>query len=157
MGAVSRTHDFIAAIRWTGNRGTGTSGYRDYDRSWRIETPGKAPIECSNDPMLGGDPTRHNPEDMLISALSACHMLWFLHLAAEAGIIINDYADSPRGIGESEPSGAGRFVRAVLRPTITLADPVDAGRADAIHAEIHRVCFIARSVAFPVEVEANYI
>lgn len=153
---MTRTHDFPAAVEWTGNRGSGTSGYRAYDRTWRIATPGKPPVECSNDPALGGDPARHNPEDLLIASLSACHMLWFLHLASDAGIVVTAYRDDPVGVGESEASGDGRFVRAVLRPEITLADPADAARADAIHAEIHRVCFIARSVAFPVAVEARY-
>ena len=153
---MSRQHDFTASIEWTGNRGTGTSGYRAYDRTWRVTTPGKPPIDCSNDPALGGDPGLHNPEDLLLSALSACHMLWFLHLASDAGITVTGYRDDPLGIGESEASGAGRFTAAVLRPTIALADPADAPRAEAIHGDIHKVCFIARSVAFPVRVEATY-
>lgn len=153
---MAKRHDFTAAIEWTGNRGTGTSGYRAYDRTWSVTTPGKPVIHCSNDPALGGDPGLHNPEGMLLSALSACHMLWFLHLASDAGIAVMGYRDEPLGIGESEASGAGRFVAAVLRPAITLADPGDADRADRLHGEIHKVCFIARSVAFPISVEATY-
>lgn len=146
---------FTAQIAWTGNRGTGTSAYRAYDRTWSVQTPGKPEIHCSNDPALGGDPTLHNPEDMLLSALSACHMLWFLHLASDAGLIVTAYTDRPEGIGESQPSGAGRFLSATLRPQITLAQgsPDD---ANAVHARIHEVCFIARSVNFPVTIDATY-
>lgn len=149
-------HDFTSRIVWTGNRGQGTASYRGYDRSWDIAVPGKPVIACSNDPALGGDPTRMNPEDLLLSALSACHMLWFLHFAADAGIVVTGYEDRPLGRGESLPSGAGRFLSAELRPRITLAPGMDPEAADALHGRIHEVCFIARSVAFPVSVRASY-
>lgn len=149
-------HEYTAAIRWTGDRGEGTKRYLGYDRAWDIETPGKAVVHCSNDPLLGGDPTRANPEDLLISALSACHMLWYLHLAHKAGIVVRGYADQPVGLGETSPNGAGRFLSATLRPKITVERGADLARADAIHGDIHEFCFIARSVNFPVRFEATY-
>ncbi len=112
-------------------------------------------MHCSNDPLLGGDPTLMNPEDMLITALSACHMLWYLHLASDAGIVVTDYRDDPVGHGESAPDGSGRFIGATLRPRIVVRAGADLDRAHAIHGEIHKVCFIARSVNFPVSVEAK--
>jgi organic hydroperoxide reductase OsmC/OhrA len=121
-----------------------------------VVTPGKPSIPCSNDPLLGGNPALHNPEDLLLSALAACHMLWYLHLASSAGITVLAYADDPVGVGESTPDGAGRFIEAVLRPRITLVSGDDASAADAIHQQIHRVCFVARSVNFPVRYEARY-
>lgn len=154
---MAHEHDFISKVVWTGDRGEGTRRYKGYDRTWSIETPGKPVVHCSNDPMLGGDPGLHNPEDLLVSAVSACHMLWYLHLASNAGIVVHGYSDAPVGTGESEPDGTGRFVKLTLRPTITLAPGSDAAKADAIHAEIHRHCFIARSVNFPVEWEATYL
>ncbi len=153
---MTKQHDYTARIAWTGNRGTGTSAYRAYDRTWDIATAGKPVVHCSNDPLLGGDPSRHNPEDLLLSSLAACHMLWYLHLASNAGLVVLSYEDEPLGVGENEPSGAGRFLRAVLRPRIRLASGSDLGVADAIHAKIHAVCFIARSVNFPVSYEASY-
>lgn len=153
---MSKLHEYTAQIRWTGNQGSGNADYRGYTRNWQVETPGKPAISCSNDPLLGGDAGLHNPEDMLISALASCHMLWYLHLASTAGIVVTAYQDTPVGIGEVAASGAGRFVRAVLRPKITLAAGMDAAVADAIHGRIHDVCFIARSVNFPVEFEATY-
>ena len=151
-----KTHDYTSLIRWTGNRGEGTRTYRGYDRNWVISAPGKPLVPCSNDPLLGGDPALYNPEDLLISSLSACHMLWYLHLASSAGIIVHAYEDCPVGVGETAPDGSGCFVRAVLRPRIAVSAGTDLASADAIHAKIHEVCFIARSVSFPVMIEASY-
>lgn len=151
-----KEHPFTSRIEWTGNRGQGTRCYRGYDRTWSVVTPGKATIACSNDPMLGGDPALHNPEDMLLSALSACHMLWYLHLASTAGIEVLSYRDDPEAIGGSAPDGSGQFVRATLRPSIAVRTGADLGRAEAIHHEIKRFCFIARSVNFPVSYEPSF-
>ena len=84
---MATQHDFTSRIEWTGNRGEGTRSYRGYDRSWSVTTPGQPVIHCSNDPRLGGNPALPNPEDMLLSALAACHMLWYLHLCAVAGVV----------------------------------------------------------------------
>ncbi|WP_420138608.1 OsmC family protein [Sphingomonas sp.] len=149
-------HAYGSEIAWTGNRGDGTRGYRSYDRAWEIRTPGKAVIACSNDPLLGGDPALPNPEDLLLSSLAACHMLWYLHYASTSGIVVTAYRDTPVGIGETGAGGAGRFLRAVLKPHIVVAPGTDLGAADAIHERIHDVCFIARSVNFPITYEASY-
>lgn len=153
---TAKQHDFVSRIVWTGNRGEGTRTYRGYDRTWDIATPGKPVIHCSNDPLLGGDPTLPNPEDLLIASLSACHMLWYLHFASQAGIAVTSYQDDAVGVGESIPDGAGRFVRAILKPRIILAAGSDPDAADAIHHRIGAVCFIARSVNFPISYEATY-
>lgn len=149
-------HDYTARVVWTGNRGEGTKTYRGYDRTWNVETPGKPVIHCSNDPLLGGDANLHNPEDMLISALSACHMLWFLHLAGDAGIAVMAYEDAPLAVGETDAKGASRFLRATLRPRIEVPEGTDLAQADALHFEVHKYCFIARSLAFPVDYKARY-
>ena len=149
-------HDYTARVVWTGNRGQGTATYKGYDRTWNIETPGKPIVQCSNDPLLGGDPTLHNPEDLLIASLSACHMLWYLHLASVAGIAVSGYQDDPLAVGETLSDGSSRFLRATLRPLITVPEGTDTERADAIHHEIHKTCFIARSVNFPVDYAARY-
>lgn len=124
------THLYHSRVVWTGNRGQGTATYRGYDRTWDIAVPGKPVIACSNDPLLGGDPARMNPEDLLLSALSACHMLWFLHYAADAGIVVTSYEDRPEGVGEVAPSGAGRFVSATLRPRVTVRRGADLALAE---------------------------
>lgn len=150
------SHDFTARIAWTGNRGEGTQRFRGYERTWTLMTPGGAALACSNDPRLGGDPSRANPETLLLASLSACHMLWYLHLASTGGVVVTGYADDPLGVAEGAPDGAGRFVKAVLRPRIDLAAGSDVAAADAIHARIHAYCFIAQSVRFPVEYSATY-
>ena len=153
---TAKIHEYGCRIAWTGNRGEGTRRYRGYDRTWDVATPGKPVIHCSNDPLLGGDPGLPNPEDMLIAALSACHMLWYLHLASKAGIVVEAYVDDPVAEGETAPDGAGRFLAATLRPQIRLAPGMDRAAADALHGEVGQYCFIARSVNFPVRYAARY-
>lgn len=152
-----KSQNYASQIRWTGNTGQGTAHYRAYSRDWQIAVPGKPVVECSNDPLLGGNPGLMNPEDLMLSALSSCHMLWYLHLASEAGIIVTAYSDTPEGLGELGPGGAGRFVGATLRPVIHVRSGTDLVRAEALHHEIHKVCFIARSVAFPVAIQPVFV
>lgn len=154
---MSQQHTYSATIVWTGDRGQGTAEYRGYDRTWEVRSPGKPVIQCSNDPLLGGDASKPNPEDLLLASLAACHMLWYLHLAAKAGIVVTAYEDSPEGVGETSPNGAGRFLSATLRPKIRLARGTPLAAADAIHSQIHQYCFIARSVNFPVGYAAIYL
>ncbi len=156
-GPGMNTHDYAAVIAWTGNRGEGTAHYKAYDRTWQVETPGKPVIAGSNDPRLGGDPSRPNPEDMLLAALSACHMLWYLRYASEEGLVVEDYRDEPLGVGETGPCGAGRFISATLRPVIKLSRGADLAKAEAIHHRIREVCFIARSINFPVSYAPRFI
>ena len=153
---MAKLHDFISKIVWTGNRGEGTRTYKGYDRTWDIALPGKKIISCSNDPLLGGDTGKMNPEDLLISALSACHMLWYLHLASNAGIVVTAYSDDPVGHGETLPNGAGRFLSAVLRPKISVQEGANLELAAELHQNVHAFCFIARSVNFPVRYEPAF-
>ncbi len=154
--AKQRENQFTSTVVWTGNTGQGTASYKGYERTWDVAIPGKPVVHCSNDPELGGDPSKMNPEDMLLSALSACHMLWYLHLAAVAGITVTAYRDEPLGLGETEPNGAGRFTQAILRPKVTIAVG-DPEKAVAIHHKVHRYCYIARSGALPVEIAAEIV
>lgn len=153
---MSKLHDYTAHVAWTGDRGEGTRRYRGYDRTWDVATGDKPVIHCSNDPLLGGDPSKPNPEDLVLASLSACHMLWFLHLACNAGIVVRSYVDDPVGVGETGSRGEGRFVRAILKPRITVEHGADLSRADELHREVDEYCFVARSVNFPVEVQAEY-
>ena len=148
----TRTHRYATTVTWDGNLGSGTSDYRSYGRSHTITAEGKSAILGSSDPAFRGDSARWNPEQMLVAALSTCHMLWYLHLASEAGIVVTDYVD--RAVGTMEESrGGGRFVHAVLRPQVTLAQGSDEARARGLHRQAHAMCFIANSVNFPVECE----
>ena len=151
---MARIHKYQVTNRWTGNPGTGTSGYRAYSRSHELTAAGKgAPIAGSSDPMFRGDRTRYNPEELLVGALSACHMLWVLHLCADAGIVITSYQDDAAGEMVEHEDGSGEFTRVVLRPSVTITDPARIAEAASIHERAHRVCAIARSVNFRVDVE----
>ncbi len=143
------------AIDWTGNRGEGTATYRAYDRSHTITAEGRPPIPGSSDPAFRGDPSRYNPEDLLVASLSACHMLWYLHLCAAAGVVVTAYRDDAEGVMREEPDGGGRFVEVVLQPSVTVRTPEMVEAASRLHAEAHRRCFIANSVNFPVRHEAR--
>ena len=150
-------HTYEAALRWTGAQGVGTTGYAAYSRDHVVTFEGKPPLPGSADPAFRGDPSRYTPEELLVAALAQCHMLWFLHLAATAGVVVVGYADTAQGRMRVEAAGHGQFVDVVLRPSVTLAG---AQRADgqaitdqdlaALHAGAREHCFIARSVNFPV-------
>ncbi|HSJ23913.1 MAG TPA: OsmC family protein [Longimicrobiales bacterium] len=146
-------HEYTVGVEWTGNRGSGTSGYRDYTRDHDIVVAGKPAIAASSDPQFRGDAGRHNPEELLVAALASCHMLWYLHLCADAGVTVTAYRDEASGTMHQAADGGGRFTCVVLRPRVTLATGSDAARAEALHADAHRLCFIAQSVNFPVRCE----
>ena len=152
-----RTHSYAVAVAWTGNLGNGTSDYRSYARAHSIAAGQKPDIPASSDPAFRGDASRWNPEELLVASLSSCHMLWYLHLASLAGIVVTDYVDDAEGTMEEAGSGEGRFVRAVLRPRVSIAAGCDAAKARELHREAHAKCFIAQSVNFPVECEPDII
>jgi organic hydroperoxide reductase OsmC/OhrA len=148
------THRFAVTNRWTGNLGTGTSSYTAYSRDHEISGKGKAiAISGCSDAAFRGDASRYNPEELLVASLSACHMLWMLHLCADAGIAIAEYVDDASGEMVIHADGGGEFVSATLRPRITITDAARAEEAMALHHRAHELCFIARSVNFPVGCE----
>lgn len=147
---MSREHDYTVTVDWTGNLGTGTSNYRAYDRRHEIAAEGKPPIPGSSDPAFRGDPARWNPEDLLVASLSACHMLWYLHLCAVNGIVVTGYRDRARGRMVEEAGGGGRFAEVTLMPEVTVKPGADLALARSLHHEAHAKCFIAGSVNFPV-------
>ena len=150
---MAREHRYNVTVKWTGNTGTGTSGYRDYARAHEISAEGKPMIAASSDPVFRGDRARWNPEELLVAALSGCHQLSYLHLCAVAGIVVVDYVDHAEGVMAETPDGAGQFTRVTLRPKVTVAAGSDVAKAKELHHEAHAKCFIARSVNFPVENE----
>ncbi|MDQ6647544.1 MAG: OsmC family protein [Pseudomonadota bacterium] len=153
---MSRQHHYRVDVEWTGNLGLGTRSYREYERSHQIRIAGKPELEGSSDPTFRGDAGKHNPEDMLVTALSTCHMLSYLHMATVAGVVVNAYRDTAEGMMETEGDG-GRFVEVVLRPTVTISAHSDPVRALAAHDDAHHACFIANSVNFPVRCEPRIV
>ena len=154
---MSKSHHYSLTLNWTGNTGTGTSGYRNYERSHEITATDKPAIPGSADPTFRGDRTRWNPEELLLAALSACHQLAYLHLCADAGIAVLRYTDHAEGTMELTPDGAGHFTEVTLHPQVTVAPGADLAKARDLHHAAHALCFIANSVNFPVHNQPEVI
>lgn len=142
-------HHYVLGLTWTGNLGSGTSGYRDYSRECLLTAEGKPELLGSADPTFRGDASRWNPEELLVAALSQCHLLSYLHSAVNHGIVVTAYDDAPVGT-MSQVGQGGHFTSVVLRPRVTIADPAHAELARKIHHEASENCFIAASMNFPV-------
>ena len=147
-----KRHRYVVQAAWTGNDGVGTESYNSYRRDHTISVAGKAEIHGSSDPKFHGDTSRYNPEELLVASLSCCHMLWYLHLCAVNRIAVLEYRDEARGEMQERPDGSGAFVGVELRPRIRIAPGSDRDRAETLHKEAHRLCFIANSVNFPVNI-----
>lgn len=148
-----RSHSYEVTAVWTGNTGTGTSGYRDYGRSVDVSADGVPPLALSADRAFRGDRTRWNPELLLLAALSECHLLSYLHACVEAGVVVTGYRDEASGTMVEDGEGGGRFTEVVLRPRVTVATPAMVEAATVAHGPASRRCFIAASMAFPVRHE----
>jgi organic hydroperoxide reductase OsmC/OhrA len=152
---VKAEHSYLVTVEWLGNRGSGTSGYRDYSRHNLVSASGKPDLSGSADRTFHGDADRWNPEELLVAALSQCHMLSYLHVAVSHGVTVTAYQDAASGVMVTTPDGAGRFTGVTLRPVVTLADPGQAELANSLHREAAGKCFIANSVNFPVSHEPS--
>ena len=148
-------HDYRVDVVWTGNTGAGTSSYRSYERTHEVRSAGKEAIAASADPAFLGDSDRYNPEELLVASLSQCHMLWFLHLAADHGVVVIGYHDRARGTLAENSDGSGQFREVVLNPEVTVEDIASVDVAEALHRRAHELCYIAKSVNFPVLLEPS--
>jgi len=156
-----RTHSYDVTVAWTGNRGSGTSGYREYGRDHEVTVSGDEseggrpqPIAGSSDSTFRGESDRWNPEQLLVAALAQCHMLSYLHACAAAGIVVTGYTDEAPGTMTETTDGGGHFTRVVLRPRVSVASTDMVEKAVGLHHDAHERCFIANSVNFPVSHEA---
>jgi organic hydroperoxide reductase OsmC/OhrA len=150
---MSKHHKYETTVRWTGNKGTGTSAYRAYSRDHEIRGPGKPVIPASSDPAFHGDAARYNPEELLVASVSSCHMLWYLHLCAVNKVVVMEYEDHAEGTMEETVDGGGRFLGVTLKPRITITRESNLESAKKLHHDAHEKCFIANSVNFPVRCE----
>lgn len=148
---MKKQHNYSATITWTGNKGTGTSNYREFERSHIVSIDSKPDILCSSDPAFLGDKTKYNPEEFLLASLSSCHMLWYLHLCSEAGIIVTDYIDNAIGTMIETSIGGGRFTKVILNPIVKVNESSMSEKAKELHKKANELCFIANSVNFKVE------
>ncbi|WIB25113.1 OsmC family protein [Curtobacterium sp. MCSS17_015] len=150
-------HSYEVSVHWTGDRGTGTSGYRDYGRDHLVSADGKPDVLGSADPTFRGDRDRWNPEELVLAALTQCHMLSYLHVAVTRGFTVVQYDDRATASLDLHRDGSGELTGAVLRPVVTIREADRVEDAVSAHAEANRLCFIARSVAFPVHHEPEIV
>lgn len=147
---AEQRHHYAATVTWTGNPGPGTTGHGAYRPDHAIAIAGKPDLAGSADPAFRGDPARHNPEDLFLASLAVCHMLWYLHLAAAAGLAVVAYSDRAEAVMVEAGADGGRFERVVLNPRVTIAAGGDVAIARRLHDDAHRRCFIANSVRVPI-------
>ena len=164
---MEKEHHYTTSLTWTGNRGPGTTNYKAYDRDYIIQVNGKPDLPGSSDPSFRGSSSRYNPEELLLSSISSCHMLWYLHLCSVNNIVVIDYQDQAQGLMMERPEGSGYFKEVVLHPVITLSVPASSNippseasaliqRATALHHEAGKMCFIANSCNFPIRHEPDF-
>lgn len=147
---MNKEHHYSINVEWTGNKGNGTSAYNAYERSHSVSAQDKVTIQASSDPAFRGDKTKYNPEEFLLSAIATCHMLWFLHVCADNGIIVTNYIDNPKGVMVENTGGGGHFVDVCLYPEVTVISESDISKLDAMHEKANGFCFISNSLNFKV-------
>lgn len=147
---TGRTHRYEVSVLWTGDRGQGATDYRAYGREHEVTADGRPPIPGSSEPAFRGDPSRWNPEQLLVASLSQCHLLWYLHLCTASGVVVVAYEDHPQGVMTETDDGGGHFTEVALAPVVTVADASMTEAALELHGRAHELCFIANSVNFPV-------
>ena len=149
---MTKEHLYHSNLVWTGVEEKGPArDYRGYSRNHVIRIDGKPDLAGSSDPGFRGDASRHNPEDLLVASLSACHMLWYLHLCTVNGIVVMAYEDHAEGRMVEDADGGGQFSNVTLRPRVTIEAGGDVEKALHLHHDASGKCFIARSMNFPVD------
>jgi organic hydroperoxide reductase OsmC/OhrA len=152
---MANQHRYTLTVEWTGNRGDGTASYRSYDRDHEVRAEHTAQIAGSSDPAFRGNPSRWNPEQLLLAAASQCHMLSYLHHAAINGVVVVGYVDHPTAIMTEDGQGGGRFTEIALHPLVTVASQDQVETAERLHADANRSCFIASTLNLPVGHDAK--
>lgn len=153
---MQKKHRYTTSVTWTGNRGEGTANYKVYDRDYTVAGKGKPVIAGSSDPSFRGSPGRYNPEELFVSAVSSCHMLWYLHLCSVNNIAVTDYRDEVKGVMIENEDGSGYFEELTLRPVVTLTDSKMIDTARQLHHEANKMCFIANSCNFSIKHEPEF-
>ncbi|WP_257669811.1 OsmC family protein [Parapedobacter tibetensis] len=147
---MNRQHIYRLTVEWTGNTGNGTQNYYSYKRNHTVQIPNKVDIHCSSDAAFRGDKTKHNPEELFLASIATCHMLWYLHLCTDAGIIVVDYKDNATGIMQETENGGGHFTEVTLHPVVIIGEHAMISKADELHKKANELCFIANSCNFPI-------
>lgn len=146
-------HYYKSNIKWTGNSGSGTSDYKSYERSYKIEVGGKPTIDGSSDPAFRGDSSKYNPEELFLVSISSCHMLWYLHLCSVNDVVVIEYSDKAEGTMTENKDGSGQFESVILYPSVVVQNETMIDLAISLHQQANKMCFIANSCNFEIEHE----
>ena len=150
---------FTAEITW--QRGSQAFADNRYSRAhqWRFDGGLTVPGSSSphSVPLPMSDPAAVDPEEALVAALSSCHMLFFLSIAAQRGLVVDRYVDSAVGLLEKDDAGKLAMTRITLAPAITFSGELrpDAAQLDAIHHAAHERCYIANSIKAEVIIKGS--
>lgn len=144
-------HHYNLKATWEGNKGEGTKNVRAYDRSHTVTIAGKPQLFLTTDNAPVGDKNKLNPEDLLVTSVSSCHMLSYLYVCALEGIVITSYEDNATGTMIEHKEGGGNFKEVTLNPVFTVAEESMKQRAIELHHKAHEICYIANSVNFEVK------
>lgn len=147
---MENTHTYTLTTAWTGNTGSGTTNYRSYNRSVTVSAQNKVDILCTSDTPINSDPTKHNPEELLIASISSCHMLWYLHLCSEAGVVVIEYKDHATATMVESRGGGGKFREAILHPVVIVKEESMIDKAMDLHVRANELCYIANSCNFSI-------
>ncbi|HLT94540.1 MAG TPA: OsmC family protein [Membranihabitans sp.] len=147
---MKKEHTYHIGLHWTGNQGQGTRNYKAYQRSYTVSVEGKPDIHGSSDPLYRGDKSKYNPEDLFLASIASCHMLWYLHLCADAGITVHEYLDQTSGTVRNNADGSGHFIDVTLHPRVGLENLEHESLATQLHQEANKFCLIANSCNFVI-------
>ncbi len=146
-----KEYSFKSKVEWTGNMGSGTFDTRTYEKSHTISVPNKEQkIYASSSSFFRGDETKLNPQELFLSSISSCHLMWFLQFCADNEVIVLEYIDFPEGVIKEDSNGTGKFDKIILRPTIIVSEKSMIEKAILLHQEINKKCFVANSCNFPI-------
>ena len=148
-------HHYTTNLNWTGNTGLGTSDYKSFERSYKIEVDGKPTIDGSSDPAFRGDTSKYNPEELFLASISSCHMLWYLHLCSVNGVVVIEYSDKAEGVMTENKDGSGQFENVTLYPSVIVQNESMIDLATSLHQQANNMCFIANSCNFEIEHEVE--
>ncbi len=139
-------HLFKAALNWSKDNGKSIR----YTKNHTISFEGKEALTISAAKAFKGDPSLHNPEDLLLSSLMSCHMMSYLYICAQHQIEVIDYQDQAIATLETNENGSGRFIEVRLNPQVTISNGEQIALANTLHHQAHQLCFIANSCNFPI-------
>jgi organic hydroperoxide reductase OsmC/OhrA len=154
---MSSYHTFKAALNWKLNPEGSTHNSSRISRNHQVSIAGKQVLEVSAAKAFKGDASLHNPEDLLLSALTSCHMMSYLYVCAQHDIEVLAYSDKSEGQLEVEESGKGSFKSVDLNPVVTIKNAQNLELAKELHAQANELCFIANSCNFPIHHNATIL